>query len=100
MRTEQSPARSSELKRVAVGGLIILAAVAMLFWWGFHFHVFNSDIDWIKRPAQLGFPAFIVVGAFGGGYQLGGYRTGFKAMAWTAGLLLAIIVIGVFKKAL
>jgi hypothetical protein len=53
-----------------------------------------------SHPAQLGFPAFVVIGAFGAGYQLGGYRTGFKAMAWTAGLLLAAMVIGIIRKAI
>lgn len=99
MKSGPNPARSN-IKQVAIGGLIIGAAVAMLFWWGFHFHVFGSDIDWLKHPAQLGFPAFIVIGGFGAGYLLGGYRTGFKAMAWTAGLLLAAILIGMIRKAI
>jgi hypothetical protein len=87
-------------RRAIVGGLIVVGAAATFFWWGFHFHVFGSDIDWLNHPAQLGFPALIVIAAFGAAYPSGGWRSGLKAMSWTAGLLLAATIIGQARNAI
>lgn len=93
-------AHSRKVRQVILGGLIVVATVAALFWWGFHFQVFGSAIDWLGQPAQLGFPALIAVGAFGAGYCAGGRNTGLKALAWAAGLMLAAILLGIVRKAI
>jgi hypothetical protein len=98
MSGQTSPTNSANIRRVIIGAFIVAAAVIMLFWWGFHFRIFGSDIDWVKHPAQLGFVAWLVVGAFGAGYQVGGGRAGLKAMGWTTGLLVAAILAGVIRK--
>jgi hypothetical protein len=84
-------------ERVVVGGAIIAFSVAMLFWWGFHFQVFGSEIDWLKRPEQLGFVAWLIVGSFGAGFQVGGHRTALKAMGWATAVLLVAILLGTVR---
>ena len=87
-------------RRAFVGGAIVIAAVGTLFWWGAYFRVFGSKIDWLNEPAQLGFLGWVVVGSFGAGYAVEGSRTGLKAMGWTVGLLLAVILLSVVRDAI
>ncbi len=97
MMSTTSPINSARIRRVAIGSAIVAAAVGTLFWWGFHFKVFGSEIDWVKYPAQLGFPAWLIVGSFGAGVQVGGWRAGLKTMGWTTALLGAAILFGVVR---
>jgi hypothetical protein len=78
---------------------VISASIAGLFWWGFQFKIFDSDIDFIKRPEQLGFFGFIVMAAFGAGFGKGGAATGLRAAVWTAFLLMVAGLIGTWRSA-
>ena len=100
MATESAATPSTKIRQVVVGGLIVAATIATFFWWGFHFQVFGSDIDWFRHPAQLGFPALVVIGAFGSGYQVGGRSAGLRTMAWVGGLLVVAIALGAVRQAI
>jgi hypothetical protein len=64
-------------------------SVGGLFWWGSHFHLFGTDIDWSGQPVEyVGFFAWMVIGAYGAGYAYGGRRRGIQ----TAGGLFITFV--------
>ena len=89
-----------ERTRAMIGSGIIACSVAALFWWGTYFEVFGSDIDWLGRPEQLGLPLFVVIGAFGAGFIIGGSRSGVRASLWTAGIFVAAAAIGTVRPAI
>jgi NO-binding membrane sensor protein with MHYT domain len=69
----------SDRVQAIIGSIIIGCSVAAFFWWGMHFAVFDSDIDWLGRPEQVALPILIVVAAFGAGYAIGGKNFGVRA---------------------
>ena len=89
-----------ERSHILFGFLITGVAIAAFFWWGMHFAIFGSDIDWIARPEQLGMPLLIILGAFGAGYASGGARTGIKALVWSSAILGAAVLIGLIRSSL
>lgn len=91
---------TGERSRILIGFLIAVFAIAAFFWWGTHFAIFGTDIDWIARPVQLGTPLLTILGAFGAGFASGGARLGIKALIWTSAILGAAILVGVIRSAL
>jgi NhaP-type Na+/H+ or K+/H+ antiporter len=85
--------------RAIIGCGIIACGVAAFFWWGTHFEVFGSDIDWVSKPEQLALPLLLMIGAFGAGFAVGGSRSGAKASLWTAVLFIAAAIIGIIRAA-
>ena len=82
-----------------LGLAVIALSIAGLFWWGFHFQVFGTVIDWAGRPIQYGgFFAWIVAGAFGAGYIYGGYRGGFRAAGYLFLVFVVAAAIGVARR--
>ena len=86
--------------RAILGTAIIAVSVPMLFWWGTHFEIFGSEMDLIERPEQIGFFAFLLLGTFGAGFAAGGARTGLKAMAGFAALMLVAGLIGIIRRSI
>ena len=80
-----------------IGAVLIGSAVATFFWWGSHFAVFGSEIDWLGRPEQLAMPLLLVVAAFGAGYAMGGTRSGARVSFWAALLFVAAAVVGAIR---
>ncbi|OYX37675.1 MULTISPECIES: hypothetical protein [unclassified Sphingomonas] len=100
MSDEQLPQDRPTPINVIVGASIIGASIAAAFWWGVHFRVFGSKIEWVNHPEQIGFVGWILAGAFGAGFMLGGARTGIKALISLAVLVVAAAVIGAIRAAL
>jgi len=81
------------VKQVIVGACLTIGSLIGFFWWGIHFSIFSSKIDWAGRPAQLGFPILLITAMFGFGYMAGGFRSGQRfALQWTVILLAAAII--------
>ena len=91
---------TADRTRTIIGTSIIACAVAAFFWWGTHFAVFGSDIDWLGRPEQLALPLLLVVAAFGAGVALGGPRLGARASLWAAMIFVAAAVLGAVRSAI
>lgn len=81
----QSDGMSAFGRQFVTGTALSVASIAMLFWWGFHFDLFGQKIQ-LDLP-RGGFFLWMVAAAFGGGYAVGGWRTG---AAWSGGLLVAL----------
>ena len=86
--------------RAVVGGSVTALAVAGFFWWGTHFAVFGSDINWVDHPEQVGLPLLLVLAAFGVGFMFDGFRAGAKTSLWMAGLYVAAAVVGAVRTAI
>jgi len=82
-------------------GLATMAlSMAAFFWWGVHFHVFGSAIDFGRRPVELGgFFGWILVMTFGLGLTRGGLVPGFKAAAVFVALGAIAALIGFLRGA-
>lgn len=84
----------------AYAGLAIMAvSIASLFWWGFHFQIFDTDIDWVGHPIRYGgFFAWMVVGIFGAGYAYGGIRGGLRAAGYVFAFFVFAAAIGALRR--
>ncbi|NEX94415.1 hypothetical protein [Caulobacter sp. 17J65-9] len=89
MITSRNDSSGQPRGRPAIGLTIMVLAIAMFFWWGFHFEVFGQRI----RPSlpHLGFIGWLVFGAFGMGFAAGGVRAGVKG----AGSLIVLVAVAV-----
>jgi hypothetical protein len=90
----------SDRTRKLLGVAIMLASIALLFWWGFQFGVFGNKPDLLRRPvAYGGFMGWMVVGMFGFGLGVQGPRSGLKLAAGTLGVLALAFLIGLARGA-
>ena len=100
MNDEHLPQERPTPINVIVGASIIATSIAAAFFWGVHFRVFGSKIEWLNKPEQIGFMGWILAGAFGAGFMLGGARAGMKAVIWVAVLIVGPAVIGAIRASL
>jgi len=94
----RTPDRAQRINSITGCGIVV-ASISMLFWWGIHFRVFDSKIEWIKHPEQIGFMIWIVTGAFGAGFMVGGARAGGKTAISFALMLVGAALIGTLRTA-
>lgn len=82
----------SSRTRSLVGYAMVVASIAIFFWWGYQFDTWGRRFSF--DLAFLGFNSWFAVGAFGAGFASGGFRAGIKYAAAVVGLLAVALLIG------
>jgi hypothetical protein len=79
----------ADRRQKIIGLAIMLGSIALFFWWGVHFRVFGMKITF--SAAQIGFFVWLLLGMFGVGYAVGGWKSGLK-VAGGFGLAVCVAV--------
>lgn len=85
-------------RQLITGAIIATCAIGAAFWWGIHFHVFGSDINYAAHPEQLGLPILIAVAVFGGVYAVSGLAGAIRIVGGFFLLVVGANLIGVVRR--